>query len=223
MLVAIIQFVLQGVLYGFLSLVFQILIVLYCLGPQNFWADAFACINAMVHGESQEIKEKSALAFGLTGKKFSHQRLLEKIFIASNTRVFAVIFWYSLLGPLGAMLYRMTSLAAPQLSQQQTHPEILFPAKISIKVLDWVPVRLLTFLFALGGHFVQVLTLWRDNVLTSYTHNEWLLTKCGLAALGREELNSTKEAGAQEQSAVALIDRVFIIVLAIIALITLIC
>lgn len=218
-LVAILQFSLQGVLYGLLSLIFQVLIVLYCFGPANFWADAFVCINAIQHGPSAEIRERVQTTFGLTLKKFSHPRLLEKMFVASHKRIFAVLFWYFILGPIGAFLYRSTDLAAQTKPTQPIDP-MKDVAKIFNKCLDWLPVRIFTFLFALGGHFVKVLAIWRDHVATSYTYNDVLITKCGLAALVHDRTQK-EEPQQDEQDAIALIDRTLIIVLVLLAIITL--
>jgi len=219
-LVLLISFFIKGLLYGFVTLLFELLVLIYCLGPQNLWADAFSCVNALVQGDKQLAADKLKSSFGITNGSYSqslHKHLLNDIFIEANRRVFAVIFWYAILGPVGAVLYRTIVLSAND-TMQETTAETSQSARLIETVLDWLPVRLFTFLFALGGHFVQVLSCWRKKVLLGLSSNEILLTECGTAALGQDEQGDILEDGSVEKSAVSLLDRVFVIVLVIVAI-----
>src|SRR5687767_10740942 len=61
-----IEFMVKGWLYGAIKLLFALFIFIYCLGPQNLWADTFACINALSQGDSHLASEKLKLTFGLS-------------------------------------------------------------------------------------------------------------------------------------------------------------
>lgn len=202
--VGIINMIVANWLYGFIQLIFHLIVVLYCLGPKNFWANAFASINALVQGDTAGDKQSL------------HRQLLNQLFVAANRRVFAIVFWYFILGVVGAVLYRAVSLSSTD-SEQETVTELAPSARVIETVLDWLPVRVFTFLFALAGHFVQVLTCWRKLVLLGLSSNETMLTECGIAALGGEE-GQLAEDGSVEKSAISLLDRVFVIVLIIIAI-----
>lgn len=212
-----IELTIHNWLYGFLSLLFQLVILVYCLGPKDLWADAFTSINAL-QNDAQTVTDKLKVAFGLpeaTDISSLHRYLLNIIFIEANRRVFAVIFWYAILGPVGALLYRLVSLSVD--STQSDSALLAQSAKETENVLDWLPARLLTFLYALGGHFVQVLACWRKKVFTGVRENEQLLVDCGRAALGYDE-SLIPENGSAESAAVSLIDRAFIIMLVIVAI-----
>lgn len=176
----IMQASLKHLLFGLLALIFQLAVLIYCLGPNNFWAD-------------RSLKEEGNGA-------------LNSLFINANERVFAVIFWYGLLGPFGALLYRLTALSQAA------------PARTLRGWLNRPPIQVMTFFFALAGKFTDVFGLWRKLARVSVAENDLLLTSCGQAAI--------EGSGAAEvinmQQAFSLLDRVFIIVLVVAAVCSLI-
>lgn len=84
LIAALIAYIFHGMLYGVIGLVFDLAILLYCLGPNNLWAEV--------------VTNK------VTGVK--------NIFVAANRRILAVIFWYLFTGVLGAVIYRTLAVAA---------------------------------------------------------------------------------------------------------------
>ncbi|MEH6636405.1 MAG: regulatory signaling modulator protein AmpE [Halioglobus sp.] len=100
-------------------------------------------------------------------------------------RWFAVLFYFLLLGPAGALAYRLL-----QMCQHDFETEF---AKRCIFVIDWVPARLVAAAFALTGNFVGS----RDELLgglldTSVDASELLYT-VGTAALGSVSEDSLDE------------------------------
>lgn len=180
-LVGVVDYFLAGWFYGILKIVWGVAVLLYCLGPSNLWVEAY------------------------------DQTLARTIFVAANERVFSVVFWFVVAGPMGAVFYRSTALMNPTSPLGLSHT-----AKTIQQWLDWIPVRLLTFLFALGGHFTNVFSAWKKNVLKGPGANDLLLTECGMAALDVTSENST------ERDAMSLLDRVFVMALTILAMVVLI-
>lgn len=220
LIVQVVNMLIANVLYGFIKLLFQLLILLFCLGPRNLWANAFACITALAQGDDQDAAAKLKTSFGIadtTHPQSLHRQLLNLIFIESNRRVFAVVFWFVILGPAGAVLYRCVTQSAAGHRDQEVPRSLTVDASLIESILDWVPVRIFTFIFALGGHFVHVLSCWRKKVGSGLDSNETLLTECGAAALGVDDDAKLPSDGSVEHSAISLIDRAFIIVLVVIA------
>lgn len=149
--------------------------------------------------------------------KSLHWHVLNNIFIAANARLFAVIFWFLILGPVGACLYRLIGLLSPGAQTTTSEYDIAHAAQTVQAILDWFPIRLLTFLFALSGHFVQVLETWRKYFSFGLNNNETMLTECGIAALGLQDQDKDKipEDGSAERHAAGLIDRVFIFLIVV--------
>ena len=88
--------------------------------------------------------------------------------------------------------------------------------------LDWLPVRVFTFLFALAGHFTKVLKIWQHDVLTMPKFNDILLSECGVAALDVMQAEQLPIDGMAEKETISLLDRVFVIGLVLLAVIVLI-
>lgn len=220
--VLILQWVFKGWLYGLMEFLFQLFLFLYCLGPQNLWADTFACVNALVHGDTQAATEKLKASFGISEANTEQSlpgQLLSNLFVAANNRVFASVFWYLILGPIGAVAYRAVTISSASFPQQATAPALLPAARFIESIFDWVPVRLLTCVFALGGHFVNVFSCWRPSSVLQTNVNDKLLTDCGAAALGVENLDQLTDNGTAIKSAIGLLDRTFVIALVMVAVI----
>lgn len=208
--------------YGVLSLAFQAILLLYCFGPQNIWADAYTSLHSLGEDTPRVASDRLKLTFGVTNSRWSlrklHEKFLEALFIEGHRRVFAPLFWYLLLGPTGAIFYRLITLLASPHSRKGILPDTILSAEKVESVLDWASVRVFTLLFALGGHFVQVFSYWGRYALTGLDNNQILLTECGLAALDETHSSSPSEEGSLEKSAISLLDRVFIIMLIVIGL-----
>jgi AmpE protein len=218
LVVGLINHLLTGVLFGSLKLIFGVMVLVYCFGPTNFWAQFYTCITALHKEEPQVVMEKVKTLFGVTvpqDPQGFHYIFTGVLFVEANRRIFAVLFWFLLLGPVGAVLYRMTDLCrvkgisvAPLAEKFQ-------------RLLDWLPARVLTFFFALGGHFTQVMRIWKHSFFSTTALNDNLLTECGVAALDVIDNRHFPEDGSAEQEALSLLDRTFVIALVFLALIVL--
>lgn len=217
--ILIIELAINDVMYGFIKLIFEVIVLLYCYGPNNLWADAFSSINMLSSGDATAASSKLQLSFGISKEsnaKRKHTLLLEHLFIAANRRLFAVVFWFVLGGIVGAVLYRLITLIA----DGNTRLSVI--AHQIEDYMDYIPVRIFTFLFALGGHFSKVLAIWRKKAFLGVSFNDTLLTECGFAALGVEPGASLADDSAVEREAVGLLDRVFVISLVLIAVVVLV-
>lgn len=211
--IVLIDLIFRNVLYGFAHLVLQIVVLLYCFGPRNLWADAFSCVNA-ASTNSAGFAEQAQKTFGLEGAQPEH--LLAKVLVASNVRVFAIVFWYALLGVAGAVLYRLVEIMVENTSAET--PAVHDLTVKVLGVLNWLPVRAMSLLFALAGNFAKVMGLWTKKSVLDIQQNETLLIDSGFAA--------TVDISAVDEKALTLVmsllDRAFILTLAIVLVIDLI-
>ncbi len=171
-------------LYGLPELIVGTVILLYCLGPANWWEEAYRTIP--------------------------QKNNIEALFIAVNQRIFAVIFWFVLAGPVGAIFYRLVNL----ISEKTERPESSIATALK-KWLDWLPIRVLALFFALAGHFTDVFACIKEYFLSGVNTNDQFLSACGMKALDLNE-------HALNVQVVSLVDRVFIMVLVLLAIIVLI-
>jgi len=216
-IVGLIGYIIEDWFYGLFGLVFGVLVLLYSLGPGNLWVQVYECIT---ESDNDKEKELAKNAFGVSyqnSKESFHRKLVDAIFIAANERIFAVIFWFIILGPLGALLYRLVEIfsARKDLNLDEKATDLK-------NLLDWLPVRVFAFMFALAGHFKDVFASLKKYIKGNLSENNKLLTKCGVAAIDSVSNEHIVENGEAENEALELIDRSFTIFMVILALAVLI-
>lgn len=88
------------------------------------------------------------------------------------------VFWFALLGPAGALGYRLLRLLADQADSSAASP-----ASALAHALEWIPARLLAASFALVGHFDHVRAELADVVLRWELPSDVLVHRAAEAAL----------------------------------------
>lgn len=103
--------------------------------------------------------------------------LLRSVLVQSNQRLFAVLFWFLILGPAGALLYRLSEmLAFSKVGSSLAENEFLADMAASDQskdnfdnnaaklfgLLSWIPARLCALGYALAGGFEDAIHNWRE-------------------------------------------------------------
>jgi len=116
-------------------------------------------------------------------------------------RIFAIVFWYLLLGPVGAMFYHLCVL---YLSRVWRHNEDNNEAILLrlVYLLEWVPARALALTFSLAGDFVAAFKRLQETVLDMDRSAVSVVYTCALAAIeaGRRVLVVKSDDSAQDTS-----------------------
>lgn len=171
--------------------ILSFIILLLTLGPKDLEHQVTDFIDARDHGSTEranriasEIMERKAEE---TEPELSI-RVSEAIVEQANNRLLAVLFWFSILGPLGAVLYRLTSLAEKFSRDDSERENINQQAFHLLHILNWVPARLIAATYALVGNFDNTLLAWRhwseDHRNQYESDARGLLVLTGSAALG---------------------------------------
>jgi membrane protein required for beta-lactamase induction len=147
-----------------------------------------------------------ALLYCLGSFDFSKENV-DTIFDAAHNHIFSVIFWAIILGPAGAITYRLNNELT---NYYKASSDISKTAKKLKLILDWIPIRLETFAYALIGHFAVTIGCWLEHFLKAPEHNEKVLNECAKVALDKKKSSN---------DARALIDRALIVWLVIMALV----
>lgn len=143
---------------GLLELAFAVLVLLYAFGPHAFEAD----LAAILHAPDPAAREAAAQRLAEPGEHvaWSAHALGEAVALAALRRRFGVLLWFFLLGPAGALLYRL----AQALGRDGTFSldgGTRRHARYVANALDWLPAQLLVFTLALVGHWEAVMAAWR--------------------------------------------------------------
>ncbi|MBU6504245.1 MAG: regulatory signaling modulator protein AmpE [Betaproteobacteria bacterium] len=94
-------------------------------------------------------------------------RAIELAVMDIHTRLLAVLFWYCVLpGPVGALLYLM-AMRLNQLWGSDTRTDFGSFSRSAFFWLDWIPLRVTAFAFAIVGNFEDSLFCWRTQAAGS--------------------------------------------------------
>lgn len=200
------------------SFLFGLAIFIYCLGANELDSDIDHYLDAREAG-NEDLAARHASA--ITGKPASpalDQQIAEVmhgILSQSVPRIFAVIFWFLLLGPLGALLYRLTARA--MINRDQT---LHLAARKFEAMLAWAPTHIVAFGYALAGDFEGATHAYRVRQRQSD------LANCNYQVLINAGLGALRECRPGEETACirstrGLVLRTLVLWLAIVAILTL--
>ena len=175
----------ESSLFGLVSLILYVCILLFGLGRGDVSESIRRYLSAWNHSNFESAYAQ-ALAIGdfqesdaISDHESLHRHVRSAFLYEGFERWFAVVFWFLLLGPAGAVAYRLSYLSGRLecLSDEERQVALRF-----VHYLDWVPVRLLILSFALTGNFVTGFNqLWLK--LTDNQPIPELLDDCALAAI----------------------------------------
>lgn len=139
----------------------------------------------------------------------------DSVILLSYKNLFGFLFWYAIIGPYGLVLYFtvLEIIKVLEAEPNDTYTNLLKEAQLIRRVLDWIPVRLLGFAFALVGHFGNVFKVWMKHISDGLDKETPLLLEYARAALQTQDKLNVNEA-------IQLIDRSLLVWLVVIALIS---
>lgn len=218
--IAAIQLLMADFLFQLPYLVFAVLVFAYCLGPACLSSDIEFYLDARRLGDEDEALHYAGVLTERAASTSPDQQtsdVTRAILHVANERIFAVIFWFVILGPAGAVLYRLTTSLS---KQDSTNDSLSAVAILFQAVLTWVPARMLAMGYALTGHFDGALQAYRNRPYESdlALENYDVLVNTGLGALRDQE--ATDEISSIT-SAKNLVMRSILIWIAVLALLTL--
>ena len=161
---------------------------------------------------------------------------IETTFKRAHQGMFAPILWFALLGPAGALLYRLAHILKAEWSQSAHQNEFYQFSQRAFYYLDWLPARVTAACFAVVGDFEDAAYCWRTQA------NNWpdqllgMVLASGTGAMGvklvdalplhgilqpRPDIGLGDEADADYvQAAVGLVWRVLLLMVGLLILLT---
>ena len=137
-----------------------LLVLIYTFGPRDLDTE----VAAIVRAEDDEARD-AAIA-GLLGgeppeeEEACKKALIDTVFREALRRWFAVIFWFAVLGIVGALLYRMVDWLNHGNYELSTEQRQLF--RRMQQVLDWPAAQLITLALAIATDFDSVYSAWKQ-------------------------------------------------------------
>jgi membrane protein required for beta-lactamase induction len=225
--------VLTGLLDYYLSnlwflfgLLFAVLVLLFSFGPTDLEAEVEAFVDARERDDEESALWHAAELLGGDVPTDSVQltrRIIDNILVQANERLLAVVFWFVLLGPAGALLFRLTQQLVKE--EGENSDDFAEAARRLHHLLAWLPARGCAFAYALAGSFVEAVQAWRNETATWPESTRRILIATGLGALRYEdgEIEAGNDARNLEDinETLSLVRRAVLVLIGVIALFTL--
>lgn len=205
------------------SFLFGLAVLIYTLGPRDLAEEVKEFSEAVERGdyEAGEIIATRIVGYDISGSPIEATRhVMEGIPVQANVRLFGILLWFMLLGPVGAALFRLSC----ELKNYSTDNESGYAAAARdlYHIMSWLPAHLVVVGFALAGSFVDTVSLWKSYTEIWKTDSEELLIESGIGAISHEPHD---EEGTPDLEGVhqimALVKRTLLVWLAALALLTL--
>lgn len=230
---------LGSTLAGFTYLFLAIVVLFFSLGPQDIGEEVGEYCRALESGEDEQVNNaaKAIVEGAVPVDAVERTNCVEAaVCVQANNRLFAVVFWFVILGPLGAWAYRATDMirrravfsAARDEQADGNSARVRDAAEMLHGWLAWIPARLTAVGYAAAGHMDDALAALRapteDKDATTSERSENLLARVGIAALAlqsRPDETPTERAIRGAQAANHLVFKLLLIWAVIIAAMTL--
>lgn len=225
-------------LLGLLQLAFAVLVLLVSFGPRDLRDEVEDYLDALARGDRDQAARcaKELLEADAAGRGAGLREAVEEaIFVQANNRIFGVVFWFMLLGPAGAWMFRVSDLLRRRAAFEAVRRGVPVAAGSLGEtlaqihgLLAWIPARFAALSYALAGSFEDAVGNWRVAVDQAsdalLDRTEDLLARVGkgslqpsLAAVAPDALDAAAASGAWR-----VVSRAVWIWLAVVALLVLV-
>lgn len=167
------------------------------LGFRQFSHHFTAIREALEDGNEDKARELLAdwqqVQVGQIPRSEIVRHVIEYSMIAAHRHVFGVFFWYALmstigLGPLGAVVYRLTELAERRWSAPCADGSLVSQATQSVArrawvAMDWLPSRMTALGFAIVGSFEDAMDGWRNHAQSFPQDNDGVILAATAGAI----------------------------------------
>lgn len=172
--VAVGSWLLGSHLLGLPQLGFAVLVLLASFGPRDLRDEVDDYVAALERGDADAAEgcAKVLLESDAVGRGARLRDAVEDaMFVQANNRIFGVIFWFVLLGPAGAWLFRVSDMMRRRAAFEASRREMplegdSFSGALAFLhgLLAWVPARITAGSYALAGSFEDAVGNWRVAV-----------------------------------------------------------
>jgi cobalamin biosynthesis protein CobD/CbiB len=175
---------------GFLALAWNIAVLYLALGFRQFSHYYNDIMLALTAGDVARAREILGRWRGEAARELPAGEIarlaIEQGLIRSHRHVFGVMAWFVLLGPVGAIGYRLAALLGDRWGGAQDGEAAAFGlfARRAFEIIDWLPVRLTAFGFAMTGDFMGAAECWREQAAAWRTRGQGIILAAAAGALG---------------------------------------
>jgi AmpE protein len=180
----------DGFIGWLVALAFVIVVLIACIGRRGADEEIDGYRDAIARGDHEgaylHVRELLPRSATPDDPVELHRQVLEMLLVRNHERLLAVLFWFVVLGPVGAVLYRSSAQLKTVLQTEEYDPGYQEAVLRLQAFLDWIPVRITALCQALVGSFSDALAEWRiGSAMASdlYSGNRAVLVGSGLGSL----------------------------------------
>ena len=216
-----------GNVLGLFGFIFGIVVLVFMIGPQDLDEDVQNIITAF---ENEDYEGANFYASKFSGRTIAEpplslaQTVKEDIFLQANTRLLGVFFWFILLGPVGAVLFRLSCLLKD--NQRDEEDDFSDASRELYNIVIWLPARICVLSYAVAGNFVDTMSYWNGVSDLWLRESEEFIVVSGIGALryeqriDRSEHNDEEPDTAGIHHALSLVKRAVIVWVVLLGLLT---
>ncbi len=158
LLVGLLQGLLDDAAWGLGGLLFGVAALFHAWGPRDLDRD----VDAVVDAPDPIARRHAAVALSDSGvAPGDADALVTAVFRNALRRWFGVLLWFLLLGPVGAVGYRLVALLAAAAVAGRLPAGTARGASAVLRWIEWPVAQLMSLALALVGSFDRVVTAWR--------------------------------------------------------------
>jgi AmpE protein len=194
------------------------------MGPYDLFNLVDRYLKSLAAGDAAETERLAGIlgSHAGLGAEQRPQAVMEGIFVGANRRLFALYFWFVLLGALGSLLVR--GLAELRVVSTSRTLGFSHAAEQLYALMLWLPTRLFALGFALAGSLTHTFDRWSFAQTTHAEENDNLVKAAGLGALQFDRAGhalSLEEERSWIEQARGLVARTFLVWLSVLGLVSL--
>ncbi|KAF1687198.1 hypothetical protein B1992_04225 [Pseudoxanthomonas broegbernensis] len=183
LLALLLQVLLAAPLLGLPGLLFGVVMLVYAWGPRDLDVDVEAVLGADDAASRRERLDR--LAAGPGQRVEEGPAVVGTVFRSALRRWFAPLFWFLLLGPAAALLYRLCERAAVDAAGPLPERNAAGARRL-LQWLEWPVAQAMAFSLALAGDFDRVFRAWRTQGGDRWPPHDGFLEGCARAAVSGE-------------------------------------
>lgn len=183
LVVGLLQLLFERAAFGLGGLLFGVAALFHAWGPRDLDRD----VDAVIDGPDPIARRHAAARLSDVGvPPDDSEALVTGVFRNAMRRWFGVLLWFLLLGPVGAVGYRLAVLLVAAAAGGRLPAGTARGARRLLRVVEWPVAQLMSLALALVGSFDRVIAAWREAGGTRLQLQPGFLGAAGRAAVASE-------------------------------------
>jgi len=163
---------------------FVLLVLIYCLAPEALDDRLDHFISAIDEEDTDSVSALSDELIDVSvidDEDANEKAVIKSVLVEAHKRSFAVIFWFLVLGVVGALLYRLVNELNDEMDDIRSG--FADSNNVLLNILEWPSTRIMVIGLALSGSLVDALSKWKESEQLSFDVNNKVLIEAGMGAL----------------------------------------